>query len=243
MNTRRALVSACTLLVIALAPSLAHAGEADTMSAAPSPPPPPVVVPVSTTTVTSAEPTAAAPERDQTLFQGRVHHGGYGGPESKITTLTGDVAFLLGGQAGWVIDKRLVLGMAGYGLVTTHTPAEQLQSPTGPSRIDLGYGGARAAWIFAPAQLVHFTVGALIGAGGVGVSTKDPSANNGRRSHDAEAFFAFEPQGEVEVNLFRYLRVAASGSFRYLSDTGKPGLHASDLSGPSASLALKIGYF
>jgi hypothetical protein len=157
--------------------------------------------------------------------------------------MTGDVAVLVGAQAGWIVDRHLVIGGAGYGLVSNHTPVEDLQSSTGSSRIELGYGGPRLAWIIEPTQIVHVTVGTLIGAGGVDIATKDPARASGYNHHDSAAFFALEPQAELEVNVATYVRVAVGASYRYLGDTGKPGLHASDLSGPAASLAVKIGYF
>jgi len=253
-STRRWLLPACTLLGAVLAPALASADEPAATTtipppaaAAPAAPAAPVC-PTSTTTLTSAEPLppvepVESVEADRTLLRNGIHHGGYGAPESKITSLTGDVALLVGVQAGWIIDKHLVIGGAGYGLVSNHTPVEELQSATGSSRIELGYGGPRVAWIVAPTEIVHLTLGTLIGAGGLDIATKDPGRASGYNHHDSAAFFALEPQAEMEVNVARYVRVAVGGSYRYLGDTGKPGLHASDLSGPAASLAVKIGYF
>ena len=239
MTTHRSLFVASTFLLATLAPAVALADEpaADAACA-----PPMTAAPVSTTSVTSASSTAE-PEADQTLFRSGTHHGGYGAPETKLTTVTGEAAVLVGVQAGSIIDKHFVIGGAGYGLASTHTPVAELQGTTGPSRIELGYGGPRLGYVFAPKQVVHFTLGALVGAGGVSISTKDPAKESGFDHHDTVAFFALEPQAEMEVNLSRYVRMAVGGSYRYIGDTGKPGLHASDLSGPAASLAVKIGYF
>jgi hypothetical protein len=203
---------------------------------------------ISTTTVTSAAPSApsAEQEQDQTLLGRQTRHGGYGAPETKLTTLTGDAAMLVGAQAGWIIDRHFIIGAAGYGLVTTHSPVAELQRPTGPSRIELGYGGPRIGYIYRPSSLVHFSVGMLIGAGGMRIATRNPAADNGDGGydhHDSTVFFAMEPQLEAELNVARHVRLGIGGSYRYIESTGKPGLRSSDLSGPAASLAVKIGYF
>jgi hypothetical protein len=192
---------------------------------------------------------ASAPARaadddnnDQTLLGPRTHHGGYGGPEMKATTMVGDPAIFVGGQAGWIIDRQLVLGGAGYGLASSHSPDAPLLRPEGPSRLQLGYGGFRVGWIVAPKQLVHFTASVLVGGGGVTVVTHDLAADR-YGSHNSAAFFALEPAIDMEVNLARWLRLGVGASYRYLGNTGQPGLQAVDLSGPAAGVALRFGVF
>jgi hypothetical protein len=187
-------------------------------------------------------PASDTPAGDHTLLGGRTSHGGYGGPEMKVTTMTGEAAILVGGQAGWIINRHLLLGGAGYGLATSHSPTPDLARPEGPSRLGLGYGGLRLGWIFATENLVHLTAAVLVGAGGVTVATHNLSADRWD-THNSEAFFALEPQVELELNLARYVRLALSGSYRYIGNTGTAGLQASDLSGPAGGVIAKFGVF
>jgi hypothetical protein len=184
----------------------------------------------------------AAAEEDQTLLGRGAHHGGYGAPEVKLTTLTGDAALLVGGQGGWIINKRLLVGAAGYGLTTSHTPLPELTRPYGSSQIMFGYGGPRLGLVFASQRVLHATIGVLVGAGGVGVMSHDV-AQDKYRTHNGAAFFALEPQVELEINVHHNFRLALSGAYRYIGNTDQPGLRSSDLSGPSAGLALKFGVF
>jgi hypothetical protein len=200
--------------------------------------------PASTTPPKQAEP------RDEVLFGAGVHQGGYAAPEVKITSFTGDAALLAGGQAGWIIDRSLVLGLAGYGLATAHSPVPELSSPIGTSRIGFGYGGVRLAYVFTPQRLVHLSTGALVGAGGVTAVTservfdaEDGDTDQRWRAHHGGAFFVAEPTADVEINLHKYVRVALSGSYRFASSTDRPGFKSSDLSGPAAGLAFKFGMF
>lgn len=182
-------------------------------------------------------------EVDRTVFDSKTRHGGYGAPETKITTMTGDAAVLVGGQGGWIINRHFIIGGAGYGLASRHTPDMQLQRPTGASRIELGYGGPRVAYVFQPASLVHLTVGVLVGAGALTIATRAPANDDGFDHHDSAGFFALEPQAEMDINLAKFVRLALGGSYRYLGSSGKPGLAASDLSGPAGSIAIKLGVF
>jgi hypothetical protein len=194
--------------------------------------------------------TAAPPARDEVLLGAGVHQGGYGAPEVKLTSLTGDPALLAGAQIGWIIDRSFVLGLAGYGLTTAHSPVPELSSPVQPSRIGFGYGGVRLAYVFTPQRLVHVSTGALIGAGGVTAITReltydpvDRDTSEQWRAHHGGAFFAAEPTLEVEINVHRWVRVALSGSYRVVTDTDRPGFKSSDLSGPAGGLAIKLGTF
>jgi hypothetical protein len=160
----------------------------------------------------------------------------------KATAMTGEPAILVGGQAGWIVSRHFLLGGAGYGLATTHSPASELARPEGPSRLGLGYGGVRVGWIFATEELVHLTAAVLVGGGGVTVMTHNLAADRWD-THNSEAFFALEPEVELELNLARNVRLAVTGSYRYVGNTGTVGLQSSDLSGPAGGLVAKFGVF
>jgi hypothetical protein len=185
---------------------------------------------------------AAPSEEDKVLIGPNVKHGGYGAPEVKVTSFTGDAALLVGGQAGWIIDRQLVLGVAGYGLAMSHSPTEELLRPEGPSRIAFGYGGARVAWTHRPQRMFHASFGVLVGAGGVGVVTHDIGAGR-YYTHNTAAFFAAEPATELELNVTSFMRVSASVGYRFITGTDEPGLHSSDMSGVAGGLAFKFGVF
>lgn len=182
-------------------------------------------------------------ESSQTVFGTATRHGGYGAPELKMTTITGDAAILAGAQGGWIIDGKVVIGVAGYALMSTHTPNAALWRATGESRLELGYGGLRVSYVLLPQNVVHFTFSTIVGGGGLAIATKNPARSNGIETHDGAGFIALEPQVEAEINLTPYVRLALGASYRYLGDTVLSGLRASDLSGPAGGLAVKIGVF
>ena len=55
--------------------------------------------------------------QDETLVSGKTESGGYGGPLCKMGQINGETGIFVGGQGGWIINHRFVLGGTGYGLV------------------------------------------------------------------------------------------------------------------------------
>jgi len=156
--------------------------------------------------------------------------------------MTGDAAILVGGQGGWIINHGFVIGGAGYGLATTHDAPAELGRPNSRSTLQFGYGGMRLSYIVQPHDVVHVVFGLLAGAGGYSVLSRNDALDS-HQMHDGRAFFVAEPQGEIETNLVRHIRVAFGFSYRFVGVRSIPGLNATDLSGPAASLMIKGGVF
>jgi hypothetical protein len=210
------------------------------------------------TTETGAQvdsPGLAAPIHDErateTLFDSKTKMGGYGAPESKVSTVMSSPALLFGVQGGWIVDHRFILGLAGYGLASRHEVPEAMRVGGAPSTLEMGYGGLRLGYIVAPQSLIHFGFGLLMGGGGLGALSRDPVTTvaatgekiTEQRRANGEAFYVFEPQLEGEVNVSQFMRVAVSGSYRVINGIEAPGLDIMSLSGPSLGLALRFGAF
>jgi hypothetical protein len=201
-------------------------------------------------TAQEGDPPAQGAERKEHVLIGPgTRHGAYFAPEMKVTSFTRDYAILAGGQVSWIIDRRYVVGLAGYGLTTAHSPVPALSSPTTTTRIGFGYGGLRLAYVFAPEKPAHVSFGALIGAGGVTAIAHDRmyeadgSSVDRLRAHHGAAVLVAEPQTDLELNLHSKVRVAVTVGYRFVSSTDQPGFKASDLSGPAAGIGLRIGLF
>lgn len=181
-------------------------------------------------------------ERDQTLQTGKISHGGYGGPELKMTSVSSTAAMLVGGQGGWIVGHSLTLGGAGYGLATRVDAPDQPGVPLGDSRLQLGYGGIRVGYTFTPHKLIHFSTGLLIGAGGIAIMEHHNHGSDSKLLR-SNAVFALEPDVTVELNINWFMRAGFSASYRYLGDSRTAGLSASSLSAPAAGAVLKFGSF
>jgi len=55
--------------------------------------------------------------QDETLISGEIESGWYVAPLFKVGQINGDTGFFIGGQGGWIINHRFVIGGMGYGLI------------------------------------------------------------------------------------------------------------------------------
>jgi len=191
-------------------------------------------------------------QEHETLFDAPVEHGGFGSLVTKITPVRGELGVMLGGYGGWLINHRFMIGAGGYGLtnnVRASADAEQLYSIDGEALyLEFGYGGLMFEYIFSPHKLVHLNFHALVGAGGVSYREDwygyIEGDHNRRRYGRGNAVFVAEPTLSVELNVTTWFRIAAGGSYRFVSGIDDlKGIENSDLAGPSGTLSLKFGKF
>ena len=196
---------------------------------------------------------SASAQEQETLFSSPIEHGGFGAAVAKMTPIRGEMALIVGGYGGWLINHQLMLGGGGYGLVSNiraSNDAEAAYSPYGEQLyVEFGYGGVMLEYIMAPSKLVHLNVQALIGGGAVTYRDDwfDGMYNdnyNSRHYGRTEALFVAEPAVNVELNVTEWFRVSAGASYRFVTGADELiGLENKDLSGPSGQLALKFGAF
>lgn len=188
-------------------------------------------------------PAAYAACAEETLLGslGPLTLGGYGAFEAKTVKTSDDWNVLVGGKGGCVLNHALVIGGAGYGQVS-ELESEYYSIPEEPpitQELGLGYGGFYIEYILFSPALVHASVSALIGGGGVYDAYYDEIGNR----TDGDAFFVAEPTAGVELNVARFFRINLSGGYRFTSGLDYANLTDENLRGPSASIAFKFGKF
>jgi hypothetical protein len=178
------------------------------------------------------------PERqaDETLVEGKTEHGGYGGPRVAYGRIAGHDAVQVGAEGGWIVNRRFILGGAGYGLATNQ-PAPGTWAAT--DNLTFGYGGALIGYTLLPEKLVHATFTALVGAGGLGTRALGSNA----ATDLADSFFVFEPAATIDVNVARHFRLGVAVSYRWVSGVETTGITNSEMSGVFGSMILKFGKF
>lgn len=183
-----------------------------------------------------------------------LHHGGWGAPTAAYTRIMDQDALLTGLRGGWIIDHRLTIGLAGYGLTTRVKNAAYdsylLQEGTQPlrdSRFQAGYGGLLIEPVIAYRSPVHVSLPILIGAGGCGYQTYtgQPGENFDPYTwhDDFDAFFVIEPGVDLEVNVVKLVKLGLGVSYRYTSDISLPETAADAMRGLNASMSIKVGVF
>ena len=194
-------------------------------------------------TVAGAAPASAQstpPAGSGPMVVERVHSGFTAAPEVRFTRVDEQLKVLVGGQAGWVFDRTLMIGGAGYGLVN------------GERDEQLAYGGVVVEWRFLPVDSpIRFGVKGLVGGGtatqraGV-VALGSPSTQRSVRPaifpplriFVRDDFAVFEPEFTLHIRLGGLVGVTAGASYR--ATTGA-GLLEDRINGATASLAVHFG--
>lgn len=187
--------------------------------------------------------------QQETLLTGDIHHGGYGGPALKFTSINGEFGMFVGGRGAYVLNKAFSIGFGGYGLVTDlDYDLAGLTNPDDKPRLVFGYGGLELGAILHSDRVVHFTFTTLIGGGALHYQRDDFW-----RSDDWDDFwdtvknndvvFVIEPEAGVELNVASYMRVNLGVSYRFVTGVDISSLTSSDLDGLTGTLTFKFGAF
>ena len=184
------------------------------------------------------------PEEYKTIFnKDKVSHGGYGGLTFNYSSIDGKNAMVLGARGGWIIDHGISIGMAGYGFMN------DIHFDDIPYNSDVslvgGYGGLLIESIILPNAPIHISIPLLIGVGGVGY-VDDWNFNFNRwenHAYEYDAFFVIEPGIEVELNLVKFMRLAAGVYYRHTSNIQMANTDENVLNGLSTGITLKFGKF
>lgn len=182
----------------------------------------------------------------RTLFGNRNHssNGGYGAFIMGFGRIDDSDAFFGGMKGGWMIDHSLTIGMAGYGFMNNldinMTPGSVSRHLTG------GYGGLLIEPVIAPFYPIHLTIPIILGAGGIAQVDQyyyDQYYYQEPLVNDASAFFVVEPGIELELNIVRFMRIAAGASYRFTSDIDIQGVSDKAMNGFMGQVSLKFGKF
>ncbi len=182
----------------------------------------------------------AVAQQTETLISGDVRHGGFGGPVVKFDSINNEFGVWVGGRGGWFIGiddvHALSIGGGGYGLVTEHLAPNPQEANQNIATI--GHGGFEIEYYNRYNQLIHFTVGTHIGAGGI--TLRDGNENV---SDSNQVFFVFEPGINAELNVTHFFRIMLGFNYRLTSGIDFGGFSDKDFSGPLSTLTFKFGSF
>jgi hypothetical protein len=192
--------------------------------------------------------------QDETLFGSVQSSGGYGAPTVALTTLSGETAAMVGGQGGWVLNRRFAVGGAIRGIAPS--PDADLKDRSfgrgsdapESAQVQLGYAGLLFEYIGAPSDLLHYGAELVVGGGNVELARGQgfqagPSVSDD--SFERSAVFAAELGARAELNVTSFFRIGLSGGYRLVSgaDLDKADVSNGDLSAPYGQLSLRFGSF
>lgn len=169
---------------------------------------------------------------------------GYGGIYTRFSKAGDTNGCFVGGRGGFIINDSFVVGAGGMGLVN---PGKR-EKITGNEytgiydEVQFGYGGFLTEYYFNPKDLVVFSIGTLIGGGGL-YFTQDKEEDENDHHEGGDNFFVLEPELNVFIHLTRFCRIGAGVSYRYVNGINSEGMDDSDFRGPAASAMVQFGWF
>jgi hypothetical protein len=192
-------------------------------------------------------------DRHETLFGGdSVTWGGFGAPEVKFSEVNGEFALYVGGRGGVIINNSFIIGLAGYGVVTSHELENYHISGYADSSayLRIGYGGLYLGYIINPNKVVHITTGIIIGGGGAlytrayAYQDHDNEYRDRQKfTYESSPFLIIEPSIGAELNITKFMRFEIGASYKLVSYVELPVTKNSDISGLSGYVTFKFGKF
>ncbi|MBL7873584.1 MAG: hypothetical protein JNM78_18335 [Cyclobacteriaceae bacterium] len=183
----------------------------------------------------------------QTLFGSGKCTGGYGALTNKFTTIGGEFANISEVYGGVFINRRWMLGLAFAGSTNDiRVPVEYSISPQQPMTYQYGQGGLKLERVIGSNKPIHLVLDLFTGVGFTAQYDRyNWHANdfNTFSDHDENWFYVVEPGVQLEMNLFRWMRLSPGISYRNTSQSNSSGLKDSDLSNWSYNVTLKFGGF
>lgn len=181
----------------------------------------------------------------ETLLKNGTSFGGFGAFSVKIADLNGQAGVFTGGQLATVLNHSLNIGLAGYALATD-VNANYLDLEGNDYYFELGYGGLLIEPVIRSNKLVHLTVPIIIGAGWAGVSDRrfyQPGFHFDRDIEEEDVFWVIEPSVNLEVNIWKIMRIDFGVGYRYFGDANFTNTTDADMSGVSGNITFKFGWF
>jgi hypothetical protein len=182
----------------------------------------------------------------QTVFGKSRSTGGYVALSNKFTAIGNSYANIPEVYAGVFINQRWLVG---FGVAAStndiRVPVEYSVSPTQPMTYQYGQAGMKFEYVMASRKAAHVVFNVFGGAGFTAQYNRYgwPYDYYHPNTFDENWFYVIEPGAQLEMNLFRWMRLSPGVSYRHVNGSSAQGLSDGDLSNWSYSVTLKIGGF
>ena len=171
-------------------------------------------------------------QRTETLFGRARSVGAFGGPIVEYHYTGSEVDVMAGGGGALIINNFWI---GGYGVGSA--PASVFDIPDINS-LELAHGGLWLGGTYQPHKLLHFYASAKLGWGAVGIEFDDEDFNY------LDDIYVIQPEAGLELNVFRWFRVAGTASYRLVDGiSANSGLDTDEFNGVGFNLTFRFGFF
>jgi len=188
----------------------------------------------------------------QTIF-GRnkdTRIGWFLGTENVYTQFGSRNVYMSGLSAGIIINRELTIGFSGTGWTNRNGLYYNNILGNEGAYLEGGFGRVLLEYTLNPESPVHITFPVMIGAGAASyVSSheeydwEDNEWDDENEVLDTDCFVSFEPGSRAEVNVFRFMRLNAGVSYRYVGDLEILNTPSDRMNNLAATVGLKFGRF
>jgi hypothetical protein len=191
---------------------------------------------------------AASAQEIQSVFKGAKTTGGYGALANKFTTIQGQYANLCEVYGGVFLNRKWMLGLSFAGSTNNiEVPFEYSTNPLQPMTYQYSQGGLMLERVIGSNKTVHLVLNLFSGAGFTMQYNRDYmydyDYDYNSPVHDENWFYVVEPGAQLEINLFRWMRLSPGISYRKTYGSSGQSLSDNDLSNWSYNATLKFGGF
>ena len=168
--------------------------------------------------------------------------GGYGGATIVGSRLDKTTMLLLGIEGGVIIDHRLSIGLAGFGMAT------EIKGPAFPNGADsvlgFGYGGVKVHYSIVGHGPIYLSAGVLVGGGVIALlERRDDSVEFNDETKSANGFLVVEPSVQLHANLTHWMRIGLDGGYRFVHGVDYFDYQEKDIRGVTLGGHVQFGWF
>ena len=179
----------------------------------------------------------------QTIFSKRKSNGGYGALSLAYAEIDHKDAIIMGARGGWIVNHSFAIGLGGYGFVNDINYDNIFDNDL-DYNLAGGYGGLFIEPILGPRLPVHISLPVLFGLGGIAYVEHHNNWEYWWSDNDhSDVYWVIEPAVELEFNITRHFRMAATASYRFTSNIDMLYTDPEILEGFTAGLVFKFGKF
>ncbi|MBK7174322.1 MAG: hypothetical protein IPH84_14055 [Bacteroidales bacterium] len=176
--------------------------------------------------------------------------GWFVGFDNSYTQFGSRDVHMSGFNAGLIINHSFAVGFSGSGWTNRNSMYYNHVTDTSGAYLEGGFGRMLFEITPFPQSPLHITFPILLGGGGASYITEEDyfewdedDWDNYHKNLDTDLFFSFEPGIRAELNVFRFMRLNAGVSYRYVSGLELMNTPSDLMNNLSATVGLKFGKF
>jgi hypothetical protein len=168
------------------------------------------------------------------------------GPELKIAQLLDGTGIYTGFKGAIVINHKFAVGLTGGGFVKD--PEFQGPNTSGEMtslNIINGYGGLYLDYFLPSKSPIHISFPTTFGLGIIAITQDNQTASSLKDMEivESDEYYVFEPSINADIYITKFLALGIGGGYRVAFHEKVDRLTASDLSGFSLNISIKVGSF